>query len=64
MAVHVCHERHLQRYQFVLLFALLNTFDLMAQSAALIVPALKKPTATVIIAHGLGDRWDFLSQKN
>jgi hypothetical protein len=29
----------------------------MAGKHALIVPALKKQTATVIMAHGLGDRW-------
>lgn len=29
----------------------------MAGPAALVVPALKKHTATVIWAHGLGDRW-------
>ena len=29
----------------------------MAGKQALIVPALKKHTATVIMAHGLGDRW-------
>jgi hypothetical protein len=28
----------------------------MANKAAIIVPALKKHTATVIMAHGLGDR--------
>ena len=28
----------------------------MANKAALVVPALKKHTATVIMAHGLGDR--------
>lgn len=28
----------------------------MAGPAALVVPALKKHTATVIMAHGLGDR--------
>jgi hypothetical protein len=33
----------------------------MAGKHALIVPALKKHTATVIMAHGLGDRWAFSS---
>jgi len=30
----------------------------MAGPAALVVPALKKHTATVIWAHGLGDRYN------
>lgn len=29
----------------------------MAGRQALVVPALKRHTATVIMAHGLGDRW-------
>lgn len=33
----------------------INQFDLMA--APLVVPALRKHTATVIWAHGLGDRY-------
>lgn len=30
----------------------------MASKHALIVPALKNHKATVIMAHGLGDRWE------
>lgn len=29
---------------------------IMSSAAAIIVPALKKHTSTVIVAHGLGDR--------
>lgn len=34
----------------------LDTGTMAPNKAALIVPALKKQTATVIMAHGLGDR--------
>jgi hypothetical protein len=33
----------------------------MAGRHALVVPALKKHTATIIMAHGLGDRWASVS---
>lgn len=40
----------------LLFWQYLGTSTMAPNKAALIVPALKKQTATVIMAHGLGDR--------
>lgn len=50
------NERQVNATRHVYRNANLSLALMMASPKALVVPALKKHTATVIMAHGLGDR--------